>query len=80
MSPADLPKLDVSLLEPEARLVLESLTELEAKWTALCETPEGAADYGNDLIILRGLLEGFRRRAVERFGFGIANMSREPLT
>jgi len=71
--------LELSLGPTEAHLVLAGLTELEAKWAALSETPEGAAEYGNDLVALRMMLQGVRRKAVELFGLGITNRGGEPL-
>jgi hypothetical protein len=71
--------LNYRLSEPGAKLVLEALTELEAKWAKQAETPEGAEEIGNDLVALRTFLEGFRRAAVGTFGLHVTNFSRQPL-
>jgi hypothetical protein len=66
-----------------AKYVLEALACLEEKWADLIKNtddPDIRADYSNDLMQLHILQEGFDRRAVETFGPGVKEFSREPLT
>lgn len=75
-------KLTVELLEWEARLLLESLAELDAKWAKICETsddPDEVADYGNDLIQLRLTKDALQEQAIAAFGPGVTNFDRTPL-
>ncbi|MEX0731437.1 MAG: hypothetical protein WD057_11640 [Aquisalimonadaceae bacterium] len=75
-------RIEMALVESEARLILEALTELEAKWATICETSDDedeVADYGNDLIELRLLLDKVKESAVPAFGAGVTNFSRDAL-
>ena len=63
-----------------ANMILEALHTLDEKWQAIISNTDDEdvkADYGNDLIRLHILQEGFERKAVEEFGPGIADLSRE---
>ena len=74
--------LTVELTRWEAQRILEALTELDAKWANICQTSEDEdeiADYGNDLIELRLTLKSLKAQAIEAYGPGVANFSREPL-
>jgi hypothetical protein len=73
---------NLELAPSELKIVLESLTEKEARMSNICETsqdPDEIADTGNDLIELRLLLKPLRERAVAAFGPSILNFSRDPL-
>jgi hypothetical protein len=74
--------LQLNLVESDVRLILEALHELEAKWAAICEASDDEdeiAEYGNDLIELRLLLKTTEAQAVDVFGNGVKNFSRESL-
>ncbi len=54
-----------------ANMILDALHTLDEKWQAIVNSTDDGdvkADYGNDLIRLHILQEGFERRAVEEFG------------
>lgn len=73
--------LDLELTHWQAQRILEALTELDAKWTDICQTSDDedeVADYGNDLIELRMTLELVKTKAVAVFGPGVANFDRTP--
>ena len=73
-------KLD--LCESEVKILLEALTELEQKMSNICETSDDedeVADYGNDLIELRLLLDPIKGKAAEMYGENILNFSRDLL-
>jgi len=66
-----------------AQYILEALKTLEDKWVDIIKSTDDEdiqSEYSNDLMQLHILQEGFERRAVEAFGPGVANFSREPLT
>lgn len=72
----------LNLAESELKIVLEALTELEAKMTAICDNSEDEdeiADIGNDLIEVRLLLKPLKEKAVLQYGESILNFSRELL-
>ena len=74
--------LSIELKEWEAKLLLESIATLEAKWLTACDTsddPDEVADVGNDLIELRMVQQTLRAQAVDTFGPGVANFDRSPL-
>jgi hypothetical protein len=58
-----------------ANMVLEALQALDEKWTAI---RDAAADYGNDMMRLSILREGFEAKALEAFGANITQLSGEP--
>lgn len=77
MKQAELP-----LIASEAKLLLEAVAELEAKWLRICETSEDedeVADYGNDLIELRLLRDKLKEAVVPVFGPGVENFGRSSL-
>lgn len=75
-------QIELPLVAGEAQLILEALAELDAKWAHICETSKDddeVADYGNDLIALRLLIDKVKEAAVPVFGAGVTNFSRTPL-
>lgn len=75
-------QIELPLVASETQLVLEALAELEAKWAHICDTSaddDEIADYGNDLISLRLLIDKVKEAAVPVFGAGVTNFSRTPL-
>jgi hypothetical protein len=62
---------------------LEALQTLDEKWTAIIQAAaakgdeDTAADYGNDLMQLHTLREGFEAKAVQAFGPAIKDFSRD---
>lgn len=74
--------LSLAVVESEARLLVEALRTLEQQWAEVCATsddPDEIADYGNDLIELRLLLERTESEAATQFGQDVLNTSRELL-
>ena len=74
--------LSIELREWEAKLLLESIAELDAKWARLCETssdPDEIADIGNDLIELRMVRQMIRNQAVDLFGPDVETFDRSSL-
>ncbi|MBB3061765.1 hypothetical protein [Microbulbifer rhizosphaerae] len=72
----------LELAQSELKIVLEALTEMEARKSAICETSDNEdeiADIGNELIELRLLLKPLRERAINEYGNNIVNFSRELL-
>jgi hypothetical protein len=68
--------------EWRARFILEALQTLDEKWRATISSTDDLdvkADYGNDLMQLHILQEGFEQAAVKAFGPGVKEFSREPL-
>lgn len=75
-------RFSLELAQSELKIVLEALTDLEQKLASICETStdeDEVADVGNDLIEVRLLLKPMREKAVNTYGDGILNFSREPL-
>lgn len=75
-------QIELPLVAGEAQLILEALAELDAKWANICDTSQDddeIADYGNDLIALRLLIDKVKEAATPVFGIGITNFSRTPL-
>jgi hypothetical protein len=73
---------ELSLAESELKIVLEALTELEAKMATICDTSKDEdeiADVGNDLIEVRLLLKPLKEKAISQYGENIVNFSRELL-
>jgi hypothetical protein len=75
----------VDLDEWRTRFTLEALQTLDDKWKATIAAAakkgddNAAAEYANDLAMLRTLREGFEANAVEAFGPSVACLSREPI-
>ena len=75
-------KFNLTLAESELKIVLESLTDMEAKMVDACEVSHNEdeiADIGNDLIELRLFLKPLLEKSVKEYGKGITNFSRELL-
>lgn len=75
-------KLELSLVESEAKILLESLMEREIAMAKICELSgdeDEIADVGNDLIELRLLLKTLKERAVSLFGKSVLEFSRDPI-
>jgi hypothetical protein len=73
---ANLRELDISLLDWEARAVLAALTNEKQRLHYLVETTDDedeAADAGNDLLEISGLLERMEAQAKAVFGDQIAD-------
>lgn len=66
-------------------MMLEALQALDEKWTAIRDAAaakgdkDTAADYGNDMIRLSVLREGFERNAIEAFGPNITKLPGRPI-
>lgn len=74
--------LNLAVVESEARLLVEALRTLEQQWAKVCATSDDhdeIADYGNDLIELRLLLERTASTAAAHFGLGVLNTNRKLL-
>jgi len=75
----------VDLNEWRTRFMLEALQTLDDKWKAIIAAAaekgdeDTAAEYANDLAMLRTLREGFEANAVQEYGPTIANFSHEPI-
>lgn len=75
-------KLVLSLVESEAKILLESLIERENKMEEICDTSDDEdeiADIGNDLIELRLLLKVIRESSVSQFGSSVLEFSRDSI-
>lgn len=75
-------KLELSLVESEAKILLEALMEKEAAMEEICESSDDEdeiADIGNDLIEVRLLLKAIKERAVPLFGKSVLEFGREPI-
>lgn len=75
-------KLELSLVESEAKILLESLIERESKMAKICDTSgdeDEIADIGNDLIELRLLLKEIKESAISQFGSSVLEFSRDPI-
>ena len=65
-----------------ANMILEALQTLDTKWQSIFDGTEDEdvkADYANDMIRLHILQDSFEYKAIEEFGPGIADFSREPM-
>jgi hypothetical protein len=72
----------LSLVESEAKILLEALMEKEAAMAKICESSDDedeVADIGNDLIELRLLLKAVKERAVPLFGKSVMEFGRDPI-
>lgn len=75
-------RLELSLVESEAKILLEALMEKEAAMARICESSDDEdeiADTGNDLIELRLLLKVVKERAVSLFGKSVLEFGRTPI-
>lgn len=75
-------KLELSLVESEAKILLEALMEREAAMAKICELSndeDEVADVGNDLIELRLLLKTVKERAISLFGKSVLEFGRDPI-
>ncbi len=73
---ANLRELNVNLLDWETRIILDSLHKEKHRLQALAQTSENedeAADAGNDLMEVAGLLERMEASATAIFGAQINN-------
>ena len=71
----------LTLSRKATRYVLEALQILENKLLEIDHTStdeDEQADYGNDALDLHGTRESIQSQAVEAFGPGVTNFSREP--
>ena len=71
--------MTVSLSHWQARIVLEALRQLEAKWNCAnqCAHDEDEqAEYANDLIQLGMVKDHFTAEAVNEFGPSVAEFDR----
>jgi hypothetical protein len=60
-------KLNIALVESEAKIILEALIKKEEKMAATCEESDDedeVADVGNDLIEVRLLLNRLKEESV----------------
>jgi hypothetical protein len=79
---ANLRELDVSFLDWEARAVLVALNKERTRLKVLVETTDDedeAADAGNDLLELSGLLERLESQAKSVFGEQIVNFNSQSI-
>lgn len=75
-------KLELSLVESEAKIVLEALIDKETTMARICESfnnENEIADTGNDLIALRILLKSIKERAISLFGQSVLEFGRAPI-
>ena len=75
-------KLELNLVESEAKILLESLIERESKMAQICDTShdeDEIADIGNDLVELRLLLKEIKEMAVSQFGPSVLEFGRNPM-
>lgn len=75
-------KLELSLVESEAKILLEALMEKEAAMARVWKSSDDEdeiADIGNDLIELRFLLKVVKERAVSLFGKSVLEFGRTPI-
>lgn len=73
-------RFTLDLAESELKIVLEALTEMEARMAQVCDTStdeDEIAEVGNDLIEVRLLLKSLKEKATTQYGKGITNFSRE---
>lgn len=71
-----------SVVESEAKIILESLIKQESEMAEICDTSDDEdliADIGNDLIELRLLLNRLKKEFVANFGQSVLEFSRESL-
>lgn len=73
-------RFTLDLAESELKIVLEALTEMEARMAQICDTStdeDEIAEVGNNLIEVRLLLKPLIEKATTQYGKGITNFSRE---
>lgn len=69
-----------TLIESEARIILESLITQEAKYVEICSASDDedeVADYGNDLIELRFLLKRLKEEFISAYGPSVLEFGRD---
>ena len=74
--------MKIELQEWQTRYILEALGQLEKQWgdtDAACNDEDLAADIGNDMTRLTAAHDYLERVAVEAFGPGVKELSREPI-
>ena len=79
---AELREISVTLLDWEARYILQSISNELQRLKSIAETsedPDEAADAGNDYIELSGLYESLSATATSAFGKQVTNFSDEYL-
>ena len=70
-------KLD--LTASQVKIILEALAETDKHWTEICNTSDDediAADYGNDLVLLRIVRDEITPKAIAAFGSDIVDFDR----
>jgi len=75
-------KLNTTLVESEAKLLLEALVNMEANMADTCaqlSDEDEAADLGNDLVELRLLLNRLKAECVDVFGQSVLVFDRGSL-
>lgn len=79
---AELREVSITLLDWEARYILQSISNELLRLKVIAESSEDsdeAADAGNDFIELSGLYENLSKTATSTFGKNITNFSNEQL-
>lgn len=79
---AELREVTVTLLNWEARYILQSISNELQRLKVIAETsedPDEAADAGNDYVELAGLYESLSKTAISTFGSQVANFSSEKI-
>jgi len=78
---AELREISITLLDWEARYILQSISNELQRLKAISESedPDEAVDAGNDYIELSGLYESLSKTAASAFGKQITNFSNEQL-
>ena len=74
--------VELNLTESELKIILEGLISLEEKMAKICATSDDEdeiANYGNDLIEVRLLLDPLKEKAIKKYGKNILNFSRDLL-
>ena len=78
----NMPTMNITLSEADARFILEALQTLENQWLKINHTTtdeDEQAEYGMDAIVLGMTREKFEAIALEAFGPHVRNFSRQPL-
>ncbi len=71
--------MNIDLTEWQARILIQGLKELEAKWTCINRTSEDEdmkAEYANDLIELGMVKDQLTNGAVNAFGPAVTEFDR----
>jgi hypothetical protein len=74
--------MTVTLTEADSRFILEALQDMYARWMEINRTStdeDEQAEYGMDAVVLNMTREAFEHCAVDAFGEGVKNFSREPI-